>query len=124
MISFSITGIKNVIRKFQAFGSQYNWEIRAAMWEIVLVIERDAKVECPVDKGALRNSIKGVVSAMTKAAITGQVKASTHYAVYVHEGTVNMAARPFIMNAVRKNKKFIEDRLGSKAFRNVQRKVL
>ena len=35
--------------------------------------------------------------------LAGEIGASAPYAVYVHEGTVYMPARPFISNAVQRN---------------------
>lgn len=121
MISYVITGLKNTISRLKGFGKAFDGELGKAMWEVVLQIERDSKINCPVDKGDLRRSIKGVVKAMMAGKISGEVSATTDYAAYVHEGTSKMAARPFIMDAVRKNKKFIIDRLGAQAFKNVEK---
>ena len=76
----------------------------------VVDIQRDAKRECPVDTGALRQSI-GTMLAGTKPLPknTGAVIVEMPYAPYVHDGTSKMAARPFLDVAVHKNRpKFLK----------------
>lgn len=69
----------------------------------VLVVD-DAKVECPVDTGRLQGSITYEVEGTD-----GYVGSNVEYAPYVHEGTSKMAARPFLMNAIEKNKNKIAE---------------
>lgn len=124
MINFKILGIREVINKYKKIRRQYPKELKDAMWEIVLKIEADAKVDCPTGlTGNLRRSIKGIVSTIAAATIRGEISASTEYAAFVHEGTSKQGSQPFIMNALRKNRKFIEERLGPFAFNNVSKRI-
>lgn len=56
-----------------------------------------AQVDVPVDTGALKNS--GQV-AFSPGAMSGEISYGTDHAVYVHEGTYKMAARPWLKNAI------------------------
>lgn len=49
----------------------------------VLLLERDAKKECPVDTGALRRSITSEVTSSDKR-VTGRVFTPVEYAPYVY----------------------------------------
>ncbi|MBS4535831.1 HK97 gp10 family phage protein [Clostridium sp. D2Q-14] len=51
-----------------------------------LFLEGEAKINCPVDQGALRASMFSKVS-MTESEIIGTVGNSMSYAPYVHQGT-------------------------------------
>lgn len=51
-----------------------------------LIIERDAKDNCPVDQGMLRASITHEVDFDTEK-ITGYIGSNLEYAPYVHNGT-------------------------------------
>lgn len=55
-----------------------------------------------IDTGNLRNSITHVVDAGDDAVYIGT---NVEYGIYVHEGTVKMAANRFLKNAVEKNRK-------------------
>jgi len=67
----------------------------AVVARTVADIEGQAKLNAPVDTGALRNSIQG---AMTGPA-SGEVAVGAEHGIYVHEGTARMAARPFLQLA-------------------------
>ncbi|MDM8312905.1 HK97 gp10 family phage protein [Clostridium cadaveris] len=56
------------------------------MKKACLVVERDAKKNCPVDQGILRASMQYDVS-VTTAEIVGTVSNGSEYAPYVHQGT-------------------------------------
>ena len=65
-----------------------------------------------IDTGNLRNSIHHEVVEDEQAVYIGT---NVEYALYVHEGTVNMAPNRYLKNAVERNqdqiKKYIEDAL-------------
>ena len=71
-----------------------------------------AKVFCPVDTGALQGSIRAErrepYTAMLVAGgadyIHPKTGKSVDYAVHVHEGTSRMPARPFLTQAVQREK--------------------
>lgn len=62
--------------------------IETGMKRAVLVVERRAKEECPVDSGDLKRSITHKVTADPATGETvGYVFTNKEYAPYVHEGT-------------------------------------
>jgi len=71
-----------------------------------LQIEREAKLNCPVDTSNLKNSIHAKPIDETSA----QVGTNIEYAPYVNYGTIHMSARPFFTNAVNS----VEDEFKSK----------
>lgn len=54
----------------------------------------------PIDTGATFDSINATASKASQNVISVTVGAGTPYAVYVHNGTYKMAARPFIRDAL------------------------
>jgi len=67
---------------------------------IANLIQQDAQDNCPVDTGALRDDIQ-VYSDGGKRDIGNM---NIPYAIYVHNGTWKMAARPYLTNASEANK--------------------
>lgn len=67
--------------------------------KVCVQVQDDAKRECPVDTGRLQGSITYAVEG-TEAAVGTNVE----YAVFVHEGTSKMVGRPFLRNAIEKNR--------------------
>lgn len=62
------------------------------------LVETAAKARCPVDTGRLRSSITWRLEYDSElAAIIGT---SVEYAIYVHEGTVYMPPRPFLVDGL------------------------
>lgn len=70
--------------------------LRNTIYKVTLLIERGAKQNAPVDTGRLRASISNDLRPLSST-----VQTNTNYAVYVHEGTRYMSARPFMKDAVR-----------------------
>ncbi len=68
----------------------------ALIRNIVETVEGKARQNAPVDTGELRDSI----SSRVDTAARGFITASAPHAIYVHEGTRYMAARPFIKDAI------------------------
>lgn len=56
------------------------------MKKACLVVERDAKIGCPIDQGPLRSSITHNVD-VTSTEIVGSIFSSSEIAPYVHQGT-------------------------------------
>lgn len=69
-------------------------------------IEKQAKANCPVDTGYLRNSIKADVDNLE-----ANIGTKCSYASYVHDGTYKMEARPFLESAAETVLDDIEDRI-------------
>lgn len=66
------------------------------MLRTAIRVENAAKAKCPVDTGRLRASI-GVAQQGDNSVI---VQATADYAIYVHDGTRYMRARPFLRDAL------------------------
>lgn len=82
-----------------------NAAIDRALEAIGIHIEGEAKEELEntprrIDTGNLRNSITHEVVESEKAVYIGT---DVEYALYVHEGTVNMAPNRYLKNAVDRN---------------------
>lgn len=60
--------------------------VAANMEQACLVVEGDAKKNCPIDQGNLRASMQHDVS-VTSTQIIGKVSNSSEIAPYVHQGT-------------------------------------
>ena len=69
-------------------------------------IEKQAKANCPVDTGRLRNSIKADIDDLEV-----NVGTDVFYAPFVHDGTYKMEARPFLESAAETVLDDIEDRI-------------
>jgi len=65
-----------------------------------LLVERDAKILCPVDTGTLRRSITHKIMPLNFTAIVGS---NVTYAPHVELGTYKMPAQPFLVPALHKN---------------------
>ena len=88
-------------------------DVLDAMTKAAMNVEGEAKKYCapsttiydraPFITGALRRSISSYAKIQGKK-IIGIVGAGVFYAIYVHEGTEKMAARPFLFDAI-KNKR-------------------
>lgn len=77
--------------------------VNRAIARSLLKIERDSKLNAPVDTGYLRASHTTRLSNLR-----GEVEPMATYALYVHEGTRFMRSRPFLFDAVSDNEKFVE----------------
>ena len=85
-------------------------QIERALKHVGLLMERNAKLACPVDTGRLRNSISH-----TNDKNTAYVGTNVEYAPYVEMGTKNTKAQPFmgpaIVNYVQEYKQIVEQEL-------------
>lgn len=70
-------------------------QIEKALEHVGLLMERNAKLACPVDTGRLRNSITH-----THDKNTAYVGTNVEYAPYVEMGTVNTRAQPYLKPAL------------------------
>jgi HK97 gp10 family phage protein len=82
--------------------SMNNNKIKALAYTGAFIVE-EAKKQCPVDTGALRDSIKYEIKD-NKVILT----VGTNYGIFVHEGTYKMEARRFLYNAVYQNTHLIK----------------
>lgn len=101
------------------FKKRMNKAIIQALITIALMIEREAKILCPVDTGRLRASITYeidetrlvarvkaggdvVESQVTRAAGKAMAGTNVLYAIYVEMGTWKMEAQPYLRPALEK----------------------
>ena len=82
-------------------------KIQKGLQKAVLVVERQAKEDCPVDTGRLRASITSEVSGDE-----GKVGTNVEYAADVEFGTVRQSAQPFLFPALEKNRDKIKELIG------------
>lgn len=78
-----ILNLDSLLKKLDNFA---DIDLSPTMEKACLLVENDAKRNCPVDTGQLRASIKHEVLG-TKEDITGVVGSNTEYAPYVEYGT-------------------------------------
>jgi len=83
-----------------------NAENKKIILKACLIVERDAKILCPVDTGRLRSSITHEIEG-----ITGRVGSNVEYARAVELGSedpaYNQAPQPYLRPALHKNEKKI-----------------
>lgn len=79
-----IKGAESLINKLEAINEDF---IPDFLEKACLMVERDAKILCPVDDGTLRASITHEVDGKE-----GRVGTNVEYAPYVHQGTGIYAA--------------------------------
>jgi len=89
---------------------ELNAQLKNGMVKACLLVERDAKKNCPVDTGRLRSSITNRMEIEDKQLI-GIVGTNVEYAPYQEFGTSKMAAHPFLFPALESNKERIKDLL-------------
>ena len=79
--------IENADKLLKKLGSLQNADFSDAITKGCLLVEKDAKLNCPVGTGTLRNSITHTVSGNS-----GTVGTNVEYAPYVEYGTGLFAA--------------------------------
>ena len=82
-------------------------KLQRGMQKAVLIVERQAKKDCPVDTGRLRSSITSEVSGDE-----GKVGTNVEYAADVELGTTRRPATPYLFPALEKQKDRIKELLG------------
>lgn len=116
--------------------------VESALTKSCLMVEADAKENCPVDDGQLRQSITSEVKDLI-----GAVGTNVHYAPYVHQGTgiyavngdgrktkwsyqdengewhttIGQHPKPFLENALDANRKKIKETFKEEIKREVKR---
>lgn len=106
MATYGVT-IKNLAeirRAFQLSPKLMATELDAAIKKSAISIQRDSMINSPVLTGYLRASHE-----VTFTPLKGVIEPTANYAIYVHEGTYKMAARPFLADAVQTNEQKVND---------------
>lgn len=110
-----IEGGRELADKFQKIGRDIENEIEQALLIGALRVERDAKINAPVDTGRLRNSVSSRLID-TDTGPVAEVGTNVTYAAAVEYGTSKAVAKPFLFPAYNNNKSKILKEL-AKAFR-------
>ena len=76
----------------EAIAAQIEEKLGAAVAAGAEAVAENARSVCPVDTGALRNSI-----AVTQNGTSAEISANTDYAAYVEFGTSRTAAQPYLV---------------------------
>lgn len=98
-VSIEIKGLQKMADLLDKSPRVAEKEVRAALAKGVIVLQGAARQFTPVDTGRLRGGHKTRVGAF-EAAVYNPVD----YALYVHEGTRKMRARPFYKLAAEDSK--------------------
>ncbi len=86
--------------------------------ELSFLVERESKKVTPVDTGRLRASI-----GVSLRPFSATIRPRTNYAVFVHEGTKYMRARPFMLWGAEAATKGFEQRLAKELETHIQVKI-
>ena len=103
-MSATIT-VKLDTRVLDALAAKLGMETERVIESAAFQVEAEAKVKAPVDTGALKNSIH----TEEKGRQTYWVADGVEYGIYQEFGTHKMAAHPFMMPAVEKVRKQLDD---------------
>ena len=102
-ISVRITNLEAIRAAFSRSPVLMTRELNKAIKTSLFAIERDSKLRTPVDTGRLRASHQ-----TTFSPLRGVLEPTAEYAIYVHEGTRYMRARPFLLQSVQKNESVVQ----------------
>lgn len=98
--------IKNLPQIRAAFGKAPRLMVKKlddAIKKSAFLIERESKTRTPVLTGRLRASHQ-----TTYAPLQATIEPTAEYAIYVHEGTRFMRARPFLLEGVQAAEKSVQ----------------
>lgn len=98
-IKVEVKNIEELKRGLQKFPDKLVPQLREAVIKSAFLVEREAKILSPVDTGRLRSSINTSYG-FGPLGVGAKVATNVEYAIYVHEGTKRMRARPFMRQAV------------------------
>lgn len=87
-----IRGTKTVTANLTKAAAAIEGAVGDAVRKAAMEVERDAKINCPVDTGILRGSI----GAEEKEPLLFEVGTNVEYAAHVEFGTSKMAAQPYL----------------------------
>jgi len=103
MFTVKIEGVKELQSKFKALDKELQIILSQAVSAGAAVVERDAKIRCPVDTGTLRRSLREMKQNKTPGRIESQIGTDTEYAPHVEFGTRYQRAQPYLRPALDEN---------------------
>ena len=107
MANIKIEGQKELQERLKKIESTAKTAIEQALLNSALIVERDAKINAPVDTGRLRSSIMHRDKDFGTNEPMIEVGTNVEYAPYVEFGTSKAAAQPFLFPALNSNKQKI-----------------
>lgn len=113
-VGIEVNGINSLVKNFATASSEVRNEFNLAIKMAGIRIQREAKIESPIDTGNLRSQIKFTNLNNGKGVVGSYAK----YSVYVHEGTKHMRANPFMERAIDQSKGDL-DLIFNNAVRNI-----
>lgn len=94
-IKVEIKNLEKITGAFSKYPEKVAPYLRNAAMESAFAVERRAKILSPVDTGRMRASIATSLGIATRG-LSSVVSTNVNYAIFVHEGTRRMRARPFM----------------------------
>ena len=107
----TVKGAKQIAKELKDMGENAKDILTVAATSGGNIVLKDAIEHCPVDTGALKNSLKLRVSKVspTKAEITVEYDKSLKYGTFVELGVKGREPNPFLRNAIDNNVQQIND---------------
>jgi len=98
---------------FKALYDKAQNAVEEAVYKGALRVERDAKINAPVDTGRLRASISSRLNNSDKTHVYSEAGTSISYGKFLEFGTSKQPAQPFLFPAYNKNKSKIKNDIAS-----------
>ncbi len=114
MIKIEFPNLQKVLRALATAPKQTRDAVNRAIRRSIYKVQNTALPLTPIDTGALRRSLSAGTSFRD---FYGEIYPYMEYAIYVHEGTYKMRARPFLKTAMDRDysevKRIFESELGT-----------
>ena len=108
-VKVAIEGVEKIVKKLKEMDDAAGDVLMKAAMEGGEIVLEEAKRNCPVDTGNLRNSLKLTKDKQTKTKATVKIDfdKTLKYGTHVELGTKNQAAQPFLRASVDDNQNTI-----------------
>lgn len=100
----TVTGEKELKEKLKKIERAATNEIEQALVNSALFVERDAKINAPVDTGRMRSALNHNLENAGTNNPYSEVISPVEYSKYVEFGTSKQSAQPFLYPALKQNK--------------------
>jgi len=98
-LNVKIENEKEVMEELKKYPELINKNLITYIKLALIGIQRNAKMIAPVDTGRLRADIRTDLRIQSNE-VKGVIFNNVHYALFVHEGTSRMRARPYFKQAI------------------------
>lgn len=104
-VKVELVGAEKIVKRLKEMDDAAGDVLMKAAMEGGQIVLEEAKRNCPVDTGTLRNSLKLTKDKQTKTKATVKIDydKSLKYGTHVELGTKNQAAQPFLRGSVDEN---------------------